>query len=204
MLVMLAMEMVMVDVCCCCHLVETLELPLSSRARKGRVGTLLCVLLEKVSNTKFNKSMIPHFFLRALPASPFRRENEGHDCSQYRCSTHARMCRPRPRPPSSSRPLLSAFMPLCGSFFVVVIATNPTVQWFRNREGGHFFDEDPKRLEYLAHVPEWMDQREAQKVDEPCVHYCTGKVACFVCASNEDKFFCVSVVGDWELALCVW
>ncbi|CAM9480213.1 unnamed protein product [Pylaiella littoralis] len=32
------------------------------------------------------------------------------------------------------------------------------VQWFRNRKGGHFFDEDPKRLEYLAHVPDWIDQ----------------------------------------------
>ncbi|CAM9688217.1 unnamed protein product [Scytosiphon promiscuus] len=33
------------------------------------------------------------------------------------------------------------------------------VQWFRKREkGGHFFDEDPKRVDYLAHVPEWIDQ----------------------------------------------
>ncbi|CAM9251345.1 unnamed protein product [Ectocarpus sp. 12 AP-2014] len=33
------------------------------------------------------------------------------------------------------------------------------VQWFRQRQkGGHFFDEDPKRLEYLAHVSDWINE----------------------------------------------
>lgn len=43
------------------------------------------------------------------------------------------------------------------------------VQWFRQRQkGGHFFDEDPKRIEYLAHVPDWINQRERDRnVPEP-------------------------------------
>lgn len=41
------------------------------------------------------------------------------------------------------------------------VVAKPTVQWFRNRQkGGHFFDEDPKRVEYLAQAPEWIDKRE--------------------------------------------
>ncbi|CAM9387974.1 unnamed protein product [Ectocarpus fasciculatus] len=39
------------------------------------------------------------------------------------------------------------------------------VQWFRQRQkGGHFFDEDPKRIEYLAHVPDWINQPVSMEV----------------------------------------
>ncbi|CAN0116189.1 unnamed protein product [Ectocarpus sp. 4 AP-2014] len=39
------------------------------------------------------------------------------------------------------------------------------VQWFRQRQkGGHFFDEDPKRLEYLAHVPDWINEPVSMEI----------------------------------------
>lgn len=34
------------------------------------------------------------------------------------------------------------------------------VELLRQRKGGHFYDEDPKRLQYLARVPEWIDKRK--------------------------------------------
>ncbi|CAM9863069.1 unnamed protein product [Ectocarpus sp. 8 AP-2014] len=39
------------------------------------------------------------------------------------------------------------------------------VQWFRQRQkNGHFFDEDPKRLEYLAHVPDWINEPVSMQI----------------------------------------
>ena len=33
------------------------------------------------------------------------------------------------------------------------------VGWLRRRRGGNFWDEDKKRLEYLAHAEDWMNKR---------------------------------------------
>lgn len=52
------------------------------------------------------------------------------------------------------------------------------VRWLRKRKDGHFYDEDPKRLEYLAHVPEWINQREKLWFDG-CVPVCPCGCFCF-------------------------
>lgn len=51
------------------------------------------------------------------------------------------------------------------SHSVVCLTLHPaTVQYFRKRQkDGHFFDEDPKRIDYLAHVSDWIDQREGER-----------------------------------------
>eukprot|EP00752_Nemacystus_decipiens_P006306 g5686.t1 len=52
-----------------------------------------------------------------------------------------------------------------GSRRLVAKLSPGLVQWFRNRQkGGHFFDEDPKRVQYLAQAPEWIDQPVTMEV----------------------------------------
>ena len=97
------------------------------------------------------------------------------------CNSPRRPCRPASVRPCSVRAsaclTFSLSLHLCLSISLslslppsLALCLRPLaaakVQWFRSREkGGHFFDEDPRRVEYLAHAPEWIDQRESEDED---------------------------------------